>query len=166
MPDSEGRPLFSDFDAPVDIERALERAPKLWRSKLVTWQYALLRAEQRGAARPGPEELYVLQQQVLLSLPLVVSVYAVMFAASVVVFVFAAASLIQTGAGPVAVMMLAFAAILLALAFFGAKGRLGPYGKAMRLIWAARQVDRDARSAMLGAALRLETEHQAGQRRA
>lgn len=155
--DPGGDPMFSDFADSEAVERVLATAPESWRTGLITWQYGLLRAEAKGQPRPTADELARLMMRVIGSRTGFAVADTAMYGLIALAFLLAPALISpQTGVargGNSLYLAALFALVLLALVVLRHWGRRG---RAMRLVWRAKDMEPEDRAAMLRAALSLE----------
>ena len=156
MPDSKGRPLFSDFDDADAVESVLAAAPKAWRSKLVLWEYALMLAAASSAPRPTRWDLHALEQRFLRARP-AMAVFVLVLCAVVAGFTTWVISLpappqgFRPGTPPLEILYLLPLGMALTQLV-----QLGKPARAMRLVWASQDRDTGARLEMLREALKLD----------
>jgi hypothetical protein len=157
VPDSKGRPVFSDFADAAAVEAVLAGAPREWQSKLTTWEYALLQSAGSSAPRPTSTDLFALQRRVVLAHPAMVA-YVLCLCAALAGFIgwlFFVEPLSAGGTSPDTLLV----AVSFAFPLAGALTQLFQLGRgarAMRLVWAARKRGSEERQAMLREALQLD----------
>jgi hypothetical protein len=159
MPDAKGRPRYSDFETPEAVEAVLVTAPKRLRAILLTWEYALLRAQAAGKARPGFLELSSLQRRILYAWSIVPALQTAAYVWLFLLFGYTFVADWSRGGPPPKVVPLAIATGL-ALLMFGVfvARQYGRRARAGRLVWRSLNVNSEERRAMLAEAVRIELE--------
>lgn len=146
---------FDECHSPAQVEEVWPSASANERSMLLTWQYALIRADATDRHRPTKDEVNGLARDMFNCIPAVVAFHAVFYGAMTLVLSWLSFTVWQMDhlAGLLPLTAVVIAVVRKSLHFSWV---LGPRGKAMRLIWKSRLSSADERSRLMLEALALD----------
>jgi hypothetical protein len=151
--------VFADFSSAADVEAVFDAARRAWRSTLIVWEYALLRSERHGLARPVAADLYFVTRRFNGVRPWLVAASGVAAVLSIGVFGVGGFALsIMNRIWVLVIVFGIFLAFMIPFAISQVRALLGPNGRAMRLVWQARSAEPAQRLRLLEEAVGLDPE--------
>ena len=153
------RLAYSDFVDSESVEAALAVASPTQRSKLLRWEYALLRAEALGRSRPSSLDLYWLRVDMSWAGSPVMAGIAVALQSLAVALITVVIVMLgrQVGLTLGWYVCVVLDVVMIAAVFRNAVKAFGRKARALRLVLESRDLDSAARRRLLDEALQLES---------